>query len=90
MLVVKRGESGASVFDGAIPASLEQAIDCPGFPVEVFNVLGAGDGFMAGLLFGWLRGKDWRELRPDRERMRRARRIPSRLCARHADEAGTG
>ncbi len=61
VLVVKRGESGASIFDGPIPASLEQAIDCPGFPVEVFNVLGAGDGFMAGLLFGWLRGKDWRD-----------------------------
>ena len=61
VLVVKRGESGASIFDGAIPASVEQGINCAGFPVEVFNVLGAGDGFMAGLLFGWLRGKDWRE-----------------------------
>ena len=27
----------------------------PGFPVEVFNVLGAGDAFMAGLLRGWVR-----------------------------------
>ena len=27
----------------------------PGFPVEVFNVLGAGDGFMSGFLRGWLR-----------------------------------
>jgi sugar/nucleoside kinase (ribokinase family)/DNA-binding MurR/RpiR family transcriptional regulator len=27
----------------------------PGFPVEVFNVLGAGDAFMAGFLRGWLR-----------------------------------
>ena len=24
-----------------------------------FNVLGAGDGFMAGLLMGWLDGEDW-------------------------------
>jgi 5-dehydro-2-deoxygluconokinase len=27
------------------------------FPVEVFNVLGAGDAFMAGFLRGWLRGE---------------------------------
>nr|MBA3324440.1 DUF2090 domain-containing protein [Paracoccaceae bacterium] len=26
---------------------------------EVFNVLGAGDGFMAGLLKGWLTDRDW-------------------------------
>ena len=31
----------------------------PGFPVEVFNVLGAGDGYMAGLLKGWLDGEEW-------------------------------
>jgi len=31
----------------------------PGFPIEVFNVLGAGDGFMSGLLKGWLDGSDW-------------------------------
>ena len=29
----------------------------PGFPVEVFNTLGAGDAFMAGFLRGWLRGE---------------------------------
>jgi 5-dehydro-2-deoxygluconokinase len=60
VLVVKRGESGAAVFDGPIPKAVDDAILCPGFPVEVFNVLGAGDGFMAGLLAGWLRGLDWR------------------------------
>ncbi|MCB2138115.1 MAG: DUF2090 domain-containing protein, partial [Rhodobacteraceae bacterium] len=31
----------------------------PGFPIEVFNVLGAGDGFMSGLLKGWLDGETW-------------------------------
>jgi myo-inositol catabolism protein IolC len=30
-----------------------------GFPIEVFNVLGAGDGFMSGLLKSWLDGEDW-------------------------------
>jgi 5-dehydro-2-deoxygluconokinase len=61
VIVLKRGSEGATIFDGAIPDAFMNAIDCPGFPVEVFNVLGAGDGFMAGLLAGWLRGKDWRE-----------------------------
>ena len=27
----------------------------PGFPVEVYNVLGAGDAFLSGFLRGWLR-----------------------------------
>ncbi len=53
-LVVKRGPMGCVVFDGAIPDDLEQGIVGPGFPVEVFNVLGAGDAFMAGFLSGWL------------------------------------
>jgi 5-dehydro-2-deoxygluconokinase len=58
-LVVKRGAAGCTVFPGVVPERFEDAIDMPGFPVEVFNVLGAGDGFMAGLLRGWLRGEDW-------------------------------
>ena len=36
---------------------LEHGVVGPGFPVEVFNVLGAGDAFMAGFLRGWLRGE---------------------------------
>ena len=35
----------------------------PGFPVEVFNVLGAGDAFMAGFLRGWLRDEPLERLR---------------------------
>lgn len=58
-LVCKRGPMGASAFAGAIPASLDAGEGGPGFPVEVFNVLGAGDGFMAGLLKGWLGGLGW-------------------------------
>jgi 5-dehydro-2-deoxygluconokinase len=54
-LVVKRGPMGCAVFDGTIPATLDDGIAGPGFPVEVFNVLGAGDAFMAGFLRGWLR-----------------------------------
>ncbi|MFK5980303.1 MAG: 5-dehydro-2-deoxygluconokinase [Rhizobiaceae bacterium] len=59
ILVCKRGPIGASAFDGDIPDSLDNGMSGPGFPIEVFNVLGAGDGFMSGLLTGWLTGKDW-------------------------------
>ncbi len=34
-------------------------IDVPGFPVEVYNILGAGDAFASGLLYGVVRGWDW-------------------------------
>ena len=54
-IVVKRGPMGCVVFPGAIPNDIEQGVKGPGFPVEVYNVLGAGDGFMAGFLRGWLR-----------------------------------
>lgn len=58
-LVCKRGPLGAVVLAGAIPERLEEGHVGTSFPVEVFNVLGAGDGFMAGLLKGWLDDKDW-------------------------------
>ena len=45
-LVCKRGAAGAVAFTGAIPDSLDQGEAGPGFPIEVFNVLGAGDGFL--------------------------------------------
>jgi 5-dehydro-2-deoxygluconokinase len=50
---------GAAAFTGAIPDSLDEGESGPGFPIEVFNVLGAGDGFMSGLLRGWLTDQDW-------------------------------
>ena len=58
-LVCKRGPMGAVAFTGAIPDSLDDGETGPGFPIEVFNVLGAGDGFMSGLLKGWLDGEPW-------------------------------
>ncbi|RDD97801.1 bifunctional 5-dehydro-2-deoxygluconokinase/5-dehydro-2-deoxyphosphogluconate aldolase [Paracoccus pantotrophus] len=58
-LVCKRGPMGAVAFTGEIPDSLDDGETGPGFPIEVFNVLGAGDGFMSGLLKGWLDGEDW-------------------------------
>ncbi|MCT7373808.1 bifunctional 5-dehydro-2-deoxygluconokinase/5-dehydro-2-deoxyphosphogluconate aldolase [Chelativorans salis] len=59
VLVCKRGPMGASAFTGAIPDTLDEGEAGEYFPIEVFNVLGAGDGFMAGLLKGWLTGEDW-------------------------------
>jgi 5-dehydro-2-deoxygluconokinase len=55
LLVCKRGPDGCSAFPGAIPDSLDDGVVGRGFRVEVFNVLGAGDSFMAGFLRGWLR-----------------------------------
>jgi 5-dehydro-2-deoxygluconokinase len=53
-LVVKRGGRGALV---CLPDGTR--IDAPGFPVEVYNVLGAGDAFAAGCIYGRLHGWDW-------------------------------
>ncbi len=55
LLVCKRGAQGCSAFPGAIPGSLDDGVVGKGFAVDVFNVLGAGDAFMAGFLSGWLR-----------------------------------
>ncbi|MFZ9003607.1 MAG: 5-dehydro-2-deoxygluconokinase [Robiginitalea sp.] len=52
-LIVKRGEDGASIYDVD-----GNRTDVPGFPVEVLNVLGAGDAFAGGLLYGILQGWD--------------------------------
>lgn len=56
-IVCKRGPMGCLVFDGAIGARLDDGIRGDGFPVEVYNVLGAGDAFMAGFLRGWLQAE---------------------------------
>jgi 5-dehydro-2-deoxygluconokinase len=51
VVVVKRGEKGATLFEkGKAP------LDVPGFPVEVYNVLGAGDAFAAGFIYGLVKG----------------------------------
>ncbi|HAT32462.1 MAG TPA: 5-dehydro-2-deoxygluconokinase [Janthinobacterium sp.] len=58
-LVVKRGPLGCAVIDAAIPATLDDAFNDGGAQVEVLNVLGAGDAFLAGFLKGWLNGADY-------------------------------
>ncbi len=58
VLVCKRGAMGCHVFETAVEG-WGTGIRGAGFKVEVFNVLGAGDAFMSGLLRGWLRDEDW-------------------------------
>jgi 5-dehydro-2-deoxygluconokinase len=57
VIIVKRGPMGCSIVDGEVPPRLENLWSIPGFPVEVLNVLGAGDAFLSGFLYGWLTGK---------------------------------
>jgi 5-dehydro-2-deoxygluconokinase len=50
-LIVKRGADGASICTrGGAPREV------PSFPIEVLNVLGAGDAFASGLIWGLRRG----------------------------------
>ncbi|MCL9685712.1 5-dehydro-2-deoxygluconokinase [Legionella maioricensis] len=54
-IVIKLGEKGAQVsFKGQ-----SEPLRTKPFAVHVLNVLGAGDGFMAGLLAALLQGKSW-------------------------------
>jgi 5-dehydro-2-deoxygluconokinase len=64
VLVQKRGAAGATVHLAVPPLGVSngssvQAIDVPGFPVEVQNILGAGDAFASGFLCGFIKGWDW-------------------------------
>jgi 5-dehydro-2-deoxygluconokinase len=54
VVVVKRGEKGATVFEAGMDPS-----DVPGFPVEIYNVLGAGDAFAAGFIYGLVKNWDY-------------------------------
>lgn len=53
-VVEKVGSEGARIHlpDGT-------TIDVPGFPVEVYNILGAGDAFGGGFLYGYVNEWDW-------------------------------
>ena len=53
-LVLKRGGDGTTVYlEGG------ETVEAATFPVEVYNVLGAGDAFASGFLYGYLKGWDW-------------------------------
>jgi len=55
-LIVKRGQRGSTVFTAE-----RELIDAPPFPVEILNVIGAGDAFVSGFLYGYRHGWDWRK-----------------------------
>ena len=60
-IVCKRGERGCIVYANGMPLSENDGVAHAGFPIEVFNVLGAGDAFMSGFLRGWLRDEPLEE-----------------------------
>lgn len=55
-VIEKIGPEGARIHlnDGEV-------MDVPGFPVEVTNILGAGDAFGGGFLYGLVKGWGWRK-----------------------------
>lgn len=55
IVVMKRGGESTRLYspDGEVTEAAT-------FPVEVYNVLGAGDAFAGGFLYGYLKGWDWR------------------------------
>ncbi|MCH6198912.1 5-dehydro-2-deoxygluconokinase [Aquiflexum sp. LQ15W] len=52
ILLVKRGSKGVSIYE-----KNGNVTDVPGFPVVPLNVLGAGDAFASGFIYGFL--KKW-------------------------------
>jgi 5-dehydro-2-deoxygluconokinase len=50
-LIVKRGARGSTIFRRDRPPA-----EAAPFPVDVLNVLGAGDAFASGFLYGYLQG----------------------------------
>lgn len=53
-LVEKVGAQGARIH-----IHTGEIIEAPGFPVEIYNILGAGDAFGAGFLYGYVNGWNW-------------------------------
>jgi 5-dehydro-2-deoxygluconokinase len=55
-LILKRGADGSSIYlrDGAV-------LDALPFAIDVVNVLGAGDAFASGFIYGYLNGWDWKK-----------------------------
>lgn len=58
VILQKIGADGVRIHLKHEDSKIER-IDAPGFPVEVMNILGAGDAFGGGFLYGRCRGWDW-------------------------------
>ena len=52
-VIEKCGAQGARIH-----RSSSDPVDAPGYPVEVHNILGAGDAFAAGFIYGYVQGWD--------------------------------
>lgn len=50
-LVVKRGAEGATIH-----LRTGEVIEAQGYPVDIYNILGAGDAFASGFIYGRLQG----------------------------------
>ena len=55
VVVEKIGSKGARIH-----LKSGEKIDAPGYPVEIYNILGAGDAFGAGFIYGYTNGWDLR------------------------------
>lgn len=58
VLAHKRGAAGSTVHL-VLNGDVVTQIEAPGFPVVVENILGAGDAFASGFLYGLVNGWDW-------------------------------
>ena len=58
VLVQKRGANGSRIHLVSGEKGTTR-IEVPGFPVEVQNILGAGDAFASGFIYGLVNGWDW-------------------------------
>ncbi len=56
VVIEKRGRDGARAH-----LVSGEVVDAPGYPVEVQNILGAGDAFAAGFIYGQHKGWSWRK-----------------------------
>jgi len=55
IMVLKSGSDGCYLYE----KSDTEPEHVPGFKVEVKNVLGAGDAFASGFIYGYIKGWDW-------------------------------
>ncbi|MBD0328184.1 MAG: 5-dehydro-2-deoxygluconokinase, partial [Pyrinomonadaceae bacterium] len=53
-LIIKRGPESTFIY-----LRNGESLEVPTFSVDVYNVLGAGDAFASGFLYGYLKGWDW-------------------------------
>lgn len=53
VLILKQGDRGVRILQR------DGQVDVPGYPVEILNTVGAGDGFASGLIYGWAQGWGW-------------------------------